>query len=64
VIGDSDRDLAAARAAGARPVLVLTGNGRRTKAELDRLRVPVEQYDDLLAAAKALVSEAKVAKGR
>jgi D-glycero-D-manno-heptose 1,7-bisphosphate phosphatase len=61
VIGDSERDLAAARAAGARPVLVLTGNGRRTKAELDRLRVPVEHYDDLLAAAKALVSEAKVA---
>lgn len=62
VIGDSDRDLAAARAAGARPVLVLSGNGRRTKAELDRLRVPVEHYDNLLAAAKALVSEVEPEK--
>jgi D-glycero-D-manno-heptose 1,7-bisphosphate phosphatase len=62
VIGDSDRDLAAARAVGARPVLVLSGNGRRTKAELDRLGVTVEHYDDLLAAARALVNEVKPAK--
>ena len=62
VIGDSERDLAAARAVGARPVLVLSGNGRRTKAELDRLLVPVEHYDDLLAAARALVNEVEPAK--
>ena len=31
VVGDSARDLEAARAAGACPVLVLTGNGQRTK---------------------------------
>jgi len=61
VIGDSERDLAAARAAGARPVLVLSGNGRKTRAELDRLHVPVECYENLLAAARALVSEAEVA---
>ena len=62
VIGDSERDLAAARAAGARPVLVLSGNGRKTKAELDRLRVPVEYYEDLLAAARALVDETENSK--
>ncbi len=32
VIGDSLRDLQAAAAAGARPVLVLTGKGRKTRA--------------------------------
>ena len=62
VIGDSERDLAAARAVGARPVLVLSGNGRKTKAELDRLRVPVECYENLLTAARVLVNESEVAK--
>lgn len=54
-IGDSLRDLEAAATAGAAPVLVRTGNGRRTEAALpDTLgRVPV--YDDLAAAAKAIV---------
>jgi len=51
-IGDSARDLAAARAAGARPVLVRTGNGTATAATLD---VPVETYADLAAAADALL---------
>lgn len=62
VIGDSERDLAAARAAGARPVLVLSGNGRRTRAELERRRVPVECYENLLAAAEALVDETESSK--
>lgn len=57
VVGDSERDLAAARAVGARPVLVLSGNGRRTKAKLDRLGVATEWYENLLAAARALASE-------
>jgi hypothetical protein len=43
-------------------VLVLSGNGRRTRAELDRRGVPVEHYDDLLAAARALVNEVKPAR--
>lgn len=64
VVGDSERDLAAARAVSARPVLVLTGNGRKTKAELEKLRLPVECYDDLLAAAKALVNESSLVKPR
>lgn len=62
VIGDSERDLAAARAVGARPVLVLSGNGRKSKAELDRRGVPVECYDDLLTAARAIVTESRPAK--
>lgn len=64
VIGDSGRDLAAARAVGARPVLVLSGNGRKTRQELDALRVPVECYEDLLAAARALVTESTPAERR
>jgi D-glycero-D-manno-heptose 1,7-bisphosphate phosphatase len=32
MVGDSLRDLQAAAAAGARPVLVLTGKGRKTRA--------------------------------
>lgn len=53
VIGDSARDLEAARAAGARPILVRTGNGARTEAEFGG----VEVYDNLAAAAAALLSE-------
>lgn len=51
VIGDSRRDLDAARAAGARPVLVRTGNGASTEAAGAG---DVEVYDDLAAAARAL----------
>ena len=55
VIGDSARDLEAARAVGARPVLVRTGNGRRTEAE--GAAGDAEVYDDLAAAAAALTGE-------
>jgi len=55
VIGDSARDLEAARAVGARPVLVRTGNGRRTEAE--GTAGEAEVYDDLAAAAAALTGE-------
>lgn len=48
-VGDSLRDLVAARSAGCRPVLVRTGKGRETEARLDEpgapSRVPV--FDDL-----------------
>ena len=59
MIGDSERDLRAAQAVGARPILVRTGNGARTEAQLrdsaewDKLEV----YDDLQAAANALLAE-------
>ncbi|MBT8443438.1 MAG: D-glycero-beta-D-manno-heptose 1,7-bisphosphate 7-phosphatase [Gammaproteobacteria bacterium] len=53
-IGDSRRDLDAALAAGARPILVRTGNGRKTERELGA-DSDVEVYDDLSAAAAALI---------
>ena len=53
-IGDSVRDAAAAEAVGARPILVLTGNGHRAKNEMEH---PVECYDDLHAACQKLISE-------
>lgn len=45
-VGDSARDVEAARAAGARPVLVLTGNGARTVAAGIDL-ADVDVFDDL-----------------
>lgn len=53
-IGDSARDLEAARCAGARPILVLTGNGQDT---LDAGESGVEAYRDLGAAADALLGK-------
>jgi D-glycero-D-manno-heptose 1,7-bisphosphate phosphatase len=55
VIGDSLRDLEAAAAAGARPILVRTGNGRRTARSLPAALRQVPVFDDLAAAAKELV---------
>ncbi len=56
VIGDSLRDLQAGAAAGCRPVLVRTGNGARTEAALPAELADVEVYDDLAAAAAALLA--------
>ena len=54
VIGDSLRDLEAAAAAGAVPILVRTGNGARTEAHLPDALRDIVVYDDLAAAAAAL----------
>ena len=59
VIGDSLRDLEAARAVEARPILVLTGNGRRTREALREREWRVETFDDLRGAAEALAREAE-----
>ncbi|MCP1728158.1 D-glycero-D-manno-heptose 1,7-bisphosphate phosphatase [Natronospira proteinivora] len=59
VIGDTEKDVEAARAAGARPILVLTGRGRATREQLeaeDRLS-GIEVFDNLAAAANVLLSE-------
>jgi D-glycero-D-manno-heptose 1,7-bisphosphate phosphatase len=48
-VGDSLKDLQAAEAAGCRPVLVLTGNGRTTSEEVPHLR---HVFSNLLAFAK------------
>lgn len=55
VVGDSLRDLDAAEAAGARPVLVLTGNGAQTARALEKSGRAVETYPDLLTFAQRLV---------
>jgi len=55
-VGDAERDLAAAAAVGARPILVLTGKGRATRDALARRGEHVETYADLRAAAAALVA--------
>jgi D-glycero-D-manno-heptose 1,7-bisphosphate phosphatase len=44
-VGDSESDIAAARAAGARPILVRTGKGERTN--MDRKPDDVAVYSDL-----------------
>ena len=57
VVGDSSRDLDAARSVNARPILVLTGNGEQTAADLQQRGDSVETFADLDAAASALIAE-------
>jgi D-glycero-D-manno-heptose 1,7-bisphosphate phosphatase len=59
MIGDSEKDVEVARNAGARPMLVLTGRGRETLEHLknDGRLEGVEVFDDLAAAANALLAE-------
>jgi len=52
VIGDSARDIQAARAVAAQPMLVLTGKGRRSAF---RVSSSVPRYRDLAAAVAALL---------
>jgi D-glycero-D-manno-heptose 1,7-bisphosphate phosphatase len=56
VVGDSLRDLQAARAVGGRPILVRTGKGERTLSKGEGLE-GVEIHDDLLGAVEALLAE-------
>jgi D-glycero-D-manno-heptose 1,7-bisphosphate phosphatase len=53
MVGDSRKDVEAAAAAGARPVLVLTGNGAKTQAE-GNLPRGTTVYADLAAFARQL----------
>lgn len=55
-VGDSLRDIEAAQAAGARPILVRTGNGAKTEAAGIPEGVPI--YDDLASVADALLEPA------
>ncbi len=55
VIGDSLRDLEAAAAVGAMPILVRTGRGRSTEARLHGSLANIAVYDDLAAAAAGLL---------
>ena len=56
VVGDSARDIEAAMAVGARPILVLTGNGALTKAQLDREGRGVETCSNLAEVADKLIA--------
>jgi D-glycero-D-manno-heptose 1,7-bisphosphate phosphatase len=58
MIGDSTRDIEAATTAGARSVLLRTGNGQQAEQELLHANVPI--YDDLSAAADALLAERSI----
>jgi len=53
MVGDAQRDMDAAAAAGAMPVLVLTGKGTRTREE-DRLPPGTRVFADLAAFARHL----------
>lgn len=56
VIGDSLRDLQAAAAVGAKPVLVRTGKGRKAERELARSGIKAEVFDDLAGAVDSLLT--------
>jgi len=56
VVGDSMRDIDAARAAGARPVLVLTGKGKHTVGKHKHLQGTIPVYGDLSAAVDGLLA--------
>ena len=58
VIGDSMRDLEAAAAVGARPILVLTGNGAATAAVAEERLQNLETFADLSDAVAFLIAEA------
>ncbi|HUP93152.1 MAG TPA: D-glycero-beta-D-manno-heptose 1,7-bisphosphate 7-phosphatase [Solimonas sp.] len=60
-VGDSLSDIQAARAAGARPVLVRSGNGRQAETEPGLHGVAV--YDDLAAFASALLAAQQALPG-
>lgn len=60
-VGDSLRDIDASRAAGARPVLVRTGNGRKTEAEHPAALEGVSVYDSLADFVVALLTGADAA---
>ena len=54
-IGDSLRDLQAAQAIGGFPILVLTGNGKKTAETLPSELKHIPQFDSLATAVTALV---------
>lgn len=57
-VGDSTRDIQAAAAAGARPMLVMTGNGQDALRELEQQSQQVtEVFDNLSAVADFLIDE-------
>ncbi|MDH3746933.1 MAG: D-glycero-beta-D-manno-heptose 1,7-bisphosphate 7-phosphatase [Gammaproteobacteria bacterium] len=58
VVGDSLRDLEAAMSVGAEPILVRTGNGRKTEGSLAGPLANIDVFDNLAAAADSLIGGA------
>lgn len=58
LIGDSLRDLQAAVAVGAEPLLVRTGNGGATEDKLSEAGIEAMVFDDLRTASEWLISRA------
>ncbi len=56
MIGDSLKDLQAAQAVGARPILVRTGKGLKTEADLPPALANTQILDDLAAAVSGLLA--------
>ncbi len=54
VIGDSMRDLEAAKAVGANPILVRSGKGERIAGEVAKINIPI--YENLYEASTALIN--------
>lgn len=54
-VGDAPRDLEAALAAGAEPMLVRTGKGLKAERTLTEALTDIAVFDDLAAAADALI---------
>lgn len=63
MIGDSLRDLEAALAAGCEPILVLTGNGQKTQANLPEHLTHIAIYADLKAAIDGLLRDSPLPHG-
>lgn len=64
-IGDSLRDIQAATAAGATPMLVRTGKGLKTETELAQNGFAhVQIYDDLAAAAQVIVNQQQIKQAK
>jgi D-glycero-D-manno-heptose 1,7-bisphosphate phosphatase len=59
VVGDSLRDLQAAAAIRALPVLVLSGNGRKTQKQLEGVLADTPVYQDLYSFANHLINESE-----
>jgi len=57
IIGDSYRDLRAAIAVEAKPILVLTGKGQRTLKKHDKDLVGIPRFPDLAMAVDSLLEE-------
>lgn len=58
-VGDALRDLDAAEAAGAHPVLVLTGVGAQTREQLEQQGRTIETHADLARFADSLIAKMK-----